>query len=203
MQVAGAVLVQGAQRLGNDAPKPHRTLSVSSEGEQPVGDHGNLPRAPRIHERVHEALDLLPPLPPAHDPLVVSAERREAQEQMCLAALEDPAVFQGKTAGTGETIGNNGTNALSCVLGNLLHNLPPPLLRLVTGLQNRMQEMKLVVFNGSQAQEVDGLFPIDRFKPHRVHDEDERSSRRVVRPWTFDEKSERLRVALGETSLVH
>lgn len=122
---------------------------------------------------------------------------------MCLTALEDPAVFSGKTARTGETVRNNGTNAFSCVLGNLSDNLPPPLLRLMTGSQDRTQEMKFIVTYSTQAQKVDDLLSVDRIEPHRVDDEHEPTHGNGMRPGTVGQQAKRLRVALGETSLVH
>ncbi len=120
--------MQGAQCLNNDVTQSHRTPSVLPEDEESVSDLGSIPLVLRIHECVRETLDCLPAFSPGNDPLVISAQRRQAQEQVRLATLEDPAIRPGQRAGTGKTVGNNGTNTFSHAPRHIPDNLPPPLL---------------------------------------------------------------------------
>ncbi len=69
-----------AERFGDDHLQLEWTFSVLSKHEELIGDLGSLYFITRVHERVHESFQLLPPFPSTHRPLVVSAECFQTQK---------------------------------------------------------------------------------------------------------------------------
>lgn len=203
MQIAGAVFMEIAERLCHDLPKARRAFSMISELREFVCEFRRLGFVLRVHERIRETLQLLAAFPETHRPLIVAAHRLEAQKEVCLTALEDPILLLGDTTGTAETVGNNGSNALPRLPRNLIDDFSPPLLRLVTGSQDRAQEMEFISFHPSKPKEVYRIQFIAFPEPHRIQDEDEATARNGVRPRPFAETHERLRMAFRKTSRAH
>lgn len=203
MQIAGTIFMEITKRLGHDHAKLRGALPMISEPGELVCELRSFGLVLRIHERVREALQLLATLPEGHGPLVVAAHRFEAQKEMGLATLEDPTLLLGDASGTTETVGNDGRNAVPCLPRNPVDGFSPPLMRLVTGSQDRAQEMEIVSLHPSKTEEVHRVRLIVLAEPHRIHDQDEATSRDDVRPRSLAETHERLRMTLRESSRAH
>lgn len=171
--VAGPILVKIAERFRDDLGKSRWTLGMVSYPREFGGERRNRNFALRIHERIGEPFQFLPSFPKTHRPLVVSAECFQAQQQVCLAALKDPAMQLGQASGTAKTIGNNGDNAFSHLQGDFINKLSPPLLRLVTGPQDWAQEMQSVTLDLPQSEKVDRVLSVALSEPDGIHNENE------------------------------
>lgn len=211
MQVTSTVLIEGAKRLGDHVSQARRTMRIACKFRQLTGDGRTLRLTPGIHERVQETFQLLSSRSPTHDPLVVAAERFETQQEMCLATLKNPTVRMSKATGAAKTIGNNGYNAPLRFSRNLSHNLMPPFLRLVTGSQDRPQEMKRIPMHCAQSEQVHRVSFDPSAEPDRIHNEHESARGDCMRPAAFAKARERpcmtfgkrLRTHRGATRLLH
>ena len=169
MPVAGAILLEIAECLRDNLPEAHRALAIVSYPSECMGKCGDLAFAPLIHQRIGEAFQFLPPGPETHSPLVIAAERFQAQEQMGLATLKYPTVLLRHTPCPAKTVGNNGPNAQFCCGGNFSEDFLPLLLRLVTGSQDRAQEMQCIIAHSAKTHQIDGVSFLPVSEPERVH----------------------------------
>src|SRR3989339_24173 len=94
-------------------------------------------------------------------------------------------------------------NTCSNILGNSADDFSPLLLRLVTGSQNRWQEMKGVLVHITKSREGHGELFFIECEPHGIHDENELTFRESMRPWFLAQPCKRLRMTFRKTVCTH
>ncbi|MFA4873697.1 MAG: hypothetical protein WC659_07275 [Patescibacteria group bacterium] len=191
MLVPRTEIVPPSERRTDNPSDTNGTSSILREAREFAARTAHAMLVRLTEHPSNEHLRPLPFLPPGDPALPVSTERRELAEEVEVAALEHPSFLICNGSHPCKTVRNHRTNPPSRPFRDRIHDLPPLLLRLVPGSEDRSQEDEILSINRAESEQVRRpLRSINRV-PERIEDEDELAAWWTAWPRTTYEELER------------
>ena len=197
MQQIRAILFQSP----DDFPQ---TIAIRL-GTQRMGDvsphtRNQFPRDQRVSccdDFLHCLICSSPPAPPSDAPLDASQEYMKAGHEVEVASLQNPTIIGYNMLNASNTVGNQGQNAVTNVLGYVANTPTPSFRRFPLASHDRPQEDGILSIDASHRHQIRRPSPSLKAEPQAVNHHEQRTRGNKSRPWRAVQGSKRCRVPLA------